>query len=598
MVSADLILAKSYQVEAGAKAALELQLQQKCERIPQGKWGFLNSLLNAILQRKEEPDRRLRYRAEAYVALAMRGYGEQFAGLSPEASEIVDAVYATFERDPIRAAPVGVYTWSPELQKVFRQDSLAQVPLVVTHGVPVVHPEFGATPDEQFAVARFISSLVQANRILGAEHHVLMDYYSIVGPDTASLTVADVAEATDIAALGATSRFWEVAQAAPGGAVVWRLLPRVFNAEQELVSRPFVGALTGALEPAEQFAASVRIGALALDAGPSGEYLALAQRAMEPFLRIGAMPEGEVMAIAPSYESRLSQVYGGTVRAERERRPSTGKGQGPAEAQSGAHSQPRFRLEPLPTVYLRRAKATRVLRDRLTAVLGAETVRYVRRLSGDERSRVTIWDDLAGLERRLLGCYVLASADLGLTASSTDAGYSPQQLEAMAGEADDWIATWKQDRDLLRDTRFLIAWPGEGPQGWRARSNAGVRLIRVEVLDNLAGEAVRAWTGVSVFLEGAGRGKPPTRQDFRKRLDDAPSLKAARSASGAPGGFSFLQFAGRGCGGVALLALLAGVALAFRAARDRRRAPKGRGVPYAVRRHPRQTTAPRPPRRD
>src|SRR6516162_3297341 len=115
LVSAAALLMKAKQFDDGLYAAVELAAQAGAGRFP-GKASLLAALAAAL---PDAPD------------AAARVFGACHLGGVParppaDLQEAVAAVVNDFLGDDLRSKPLGFYTWTPELEAIFRQDRLLQ----------------------------------------------------------------------------------------------------------------------------------------------------------------------------------------------------------------------------------------------------------------------------------------------------------------------------------------------------------------------------------------------------------------------------------------------------------------------------------------
>jgi len=580
MVSIDVLLADAEQTIDSALAALDLQLQTKCERLPRGKQGFLEALLAEL---RNESDESVRPHAEGYVAAALLAGGRQLDNLGPQAREVADAILAWFDSDPIRPYPPGFYWWSDELRNVYRQDAVAQAPLVVWRGQTPVVAALGDGPGEQFRVAKALTDAIYRSKGLQAEYGLLLDYYAAIYGPVPALSARDTKDVPDLATLNQLPRCMEVHQSSGGHTVEWQLLPRLFTREPGLVLR-LRGIVNGSGAPLAMPACveAVRSGTATLTPREDAGYFDFEQRALEPLLHFGDIAEGKCLGVAPSYESRLLSRFGreiSTQKPTKVRRPGVRVG----AATTGRGG---FAVEPLPTVYIRQARAVRVLRSRLATVIGRKTLGFVkgRHEDGSESAR-SIATDLDAVENRLVGCYVLSCEDLSLQPDpKADDNRSADELARCKEAALSWLEGLAGDPYLARDVRFIVPEFVGVDRKARYWARIGVRLVKLEIVGTDSSfEPVRAWMSIDSYLEGIRPGDIVDTREFRRRLDEKPGLKAARRVVGWEGGASWLRTMLRWSCALVAIGVLALIAAAV-ALRLRRQPPPAPSTQYAVRR--------------
>ncbi|MBD3175216.1 MAG: hypothetical protein GF320_08545 [Armatimonadia bacterium] len=586
IISADMILSKARLVEDGALAALELQINQRCQAIPNGKLDHLDFLYHS-LKTSEHPDRELRYRAEGYVGAALAVQGRSKPGANEESEAIMQALVSRYEQDPVLSRPIAFIGWEDQLGGVYRQDRVAQTPLVLTPGAEVRVPELGATPEEQFALARFISETVRSDEDLAAEHETMMALYKVIYGPSPFLTVEDMAGIRDLPQLMESEQYAQAYLRNGEQAVEWQLLPHPFGRwdalGQRLISDGDPDAPTTLREAAEAIAS----GARTLYPRAGGGFTDLQQHSLQPMLTTKLLTEEFPLEISESYLTRLGLPFASELVGEKptKRRSAVRRG----DAIAASRQRRAFLIEPLPEVYVRRADAIRALREGLDATLGESTPRYIQGLRpGGERQGPSVSEELLDLERKLTGCYALACSDLGVAPNATRTSYSSEQLSDLADEAYDWLSEFETDEDFGRDVRQMIPVHQRIDERFRVWTNAGVQLVRLEILPT-EGDPIHGWMGVERVLEGLRTELPRTDAALREELDDGERLGHARDVAGAPAPGGFWSTLGRiCCYGVVIVILLLVVAVGGRALSRRLPARRARGAGgFATRRRDR-----------
>ena len=583
MVSADVLLDGAEQAVDSALAALELQIQSRCERLPRGKQGFLEALLAAL---KDEPDESVRPRAEGYVAAALLAGGRKVENLGPQAREVADAILAWFDADPVRSCPPGFYWWSDQLTNVYRQDAVAATPLVVWRGGKPAVPALGEGPGEQLRVAKALTDAIYRAKGLQAGYDLLLSYYAAIYGPVAALTARDIRDVPDLAGLQQLPRCLQVYQSSGGYTVEWQLLPRLFAREPGLVLR-LGGIVNGSGTPLTVQACvdAVRSKTATLMPRPDAAgYFDYEQNALAPMLVFGDTPEAKSksIGIAPSYESRLLSRFGRDITTDR---PTKVRKPGVRVAATTT-GRARFAIEPLPTVYVRQARAVRVLRSGLANAIGSKTLGFVKgRYEDGSGSAASIARDLATVEARLVGCYVLSCEDLLIQPDAKAAGRSTEELAGAKEAALSWLDDLAHDPYVARDVRFIVPEFVGVDRKTRYWARVGVRLAKLEIVGTDPGfEPVRAWIGVDSYLEGGRPGAIVDTPEFRRELDQTPGSKTARRLVGAQGEGSWFRALLRWVCVLAAIGLLLFVAVAASLLLRRKPPPAVPRTQYAVRR--------------
>ncbi len=601
MLSADLVLAKCRIVEDGVYAALEEQLQRGAEKMPLGKSGLLKRLAEELLtleSPKTAQTVETASRAIAYVAAARTASGEADVGLlAEEPQRLCDALVAAYASDVFRSTPLGYYGWTEALRNAYAQDRLLQTPLVVTPGAEITDRaarELGDSVEEQFAVAELISDCILNDAEMLQSYSVLMSLYQgLYGPPEA-LCALDFQGIDDLPSLQQSPAYRLIAGGSPGGRVEWQLFPHPFGREAR-----FFDVLYAAGEPADptalrKYLADVDAGTAPVSAPADQGFYALSEYSLYALLLPDRSMEAAVLAHTPEYAQRLRSQYGVSPGQTKETRAK--------RVGSAVRGVGTFSVEPLPTLYVRRAAAIGALRKCIVGALGESSPSYIKGLRDDgSRAAAPVAKELQDLQHLLLGLYAASCTDLSLDLLSAEIAdpeqegahlYSESQLATWAEEANAWSLRRASDPDLARDVRRVTPVRQRLDRATHYWSCLGVQLARIEVSALLpdAGEPVKTWTTVEVCAEGIRKGEGATTETLRAALDETARPKVGRRLVGASTGFPWLRLLGWGACGLALLALLGG-AVAFVVSRGR---PQPR---YAARRRTGKARPRKPTRR-
>lgn len=386
-VSAAVLAAKAKAFDDGLMAAVDLAAQEGAGTFP-GKKSFLPGMPGDI-------------------AAAARHLGLG-AAVTGEAAKLVESFLA----DEKASKPLGFYTWSAALEKIFRQDRMLQ-------------SEF---PDE--------ASFAAAAKALHADPGLRRAYVAWMSLNerlTNPFTRPDLRTAA-----GSSPKFergvaWAPPSESPEGALVKRLygnrpIPDGFNLADKLIEEIRRGGVS--LEPAEK----------------SGWYDRIAW-SLETIAAPERGAEAKKLDVGKEYRRTLEALFKGILALARESHVKQ------LEEPRAGCGPPAFRLhpelsvEPLPTHYLRRAVGYRFVREVLESTFGAAALRDLKRQSADGPSAASLDEELAFVERLFAGAHCASCGEIG--------------LEAQTGREDEglfrkWAAEQATDRDLATDNRMMV----------------------------------------------------------------------------------------------------------------------------------------------
>lgn len=390
-VSAATLILKAKQFDDGLMAAAELAAQRGIDRFA-GKANFLSALAGALGRRPA-----------AVPVLAACQLGNVAATVPPDLEAAVADASARFTADALRSRPLGFYTWTPELEAVFRQDRFLQQPLD-----NCVADDATAALDRVSDGRRTYDALLSlATRLTNPP----------AGPSL---------KAT------AGKRSFLPASRSHEGRLVERLfgdrpIPDGFDLMAELIRR--VRAVEIDLTPAA-------------DAG----WYDWQTWALEPLVAPDRAPGAARLALGPRYRQHLEDLFRGALALTRETHV---KQTGIAVAGCAGprwlpiYVGPALRVEPVPEVYARRAAGYRFVRDALDESFGAGWT-GLRRLTADGPVKPTLGDELTHMEQLFRGAAAASNHDLG--AGPADGADAFEQ----------WRAGLSDDPDVARDARMMV----------------------------------------------------------------------------------------------------------------------------------------------
>jgi hypothetical protein len=399
-VSAATLLLKAKQFDDGLYAAVELAAQRGAGRFS-GKAALLRSLAATLAAGLPAAS------AAAAVVHAACDLGGLPVAVPTPLQDAVRTLTADFIRDELASKPLGLYTWTPELTAVFRQDRFLQQPLEAATAADLARA-LGGTP-----------------------------------------------RATDIhdACLRLNSRLTNP-PARPGlrdGAERRAFLPASRSHEQVLLERLFGDKpIPDHFDLMTELIRRVRAGEISLEpTGQSGWY-DYQVWSLEPLVASDRTPEASRLELGERYRRHLEDLFRGALSLARETHVKQlaiafgggGRLHGPILVRPG------LTVEPLPTVYSRRAAAYRFVRSVLEEAFGAEILAALHRLTQEGPCGPPLAEELVAVEQLFDGAAAAARRDLGMGPELADGGN--------AGRFAGWRASLEADPDVSRDCRMMV----------------------------------------------------------------------------------------------------------------------------------------------
>jgi len=370
------------------------------------------------------------------------------AGLRSRAQMRADA----FAADPMFARPIGFYSWTPELGRVFTRDRFLQNR---DNG-----ESFGALAALAFLLSQDGTLLADYQRVTGV-------YAGLTNPFTSYSVDALIPYVPNQAALANPTAIESAFLTAtkPLNACVYvpvafmpasRSKDSNYFDEQYCLTPPPPG--TNLLDVLIQ---AVRSGDLDLAPAADGGWYDYQLYALETLLLPERGPESQHLLLTAGYKKKLIETFKSLLIQTREthvKQLAFGAG-GSAAPLPPVDIYPLLPAEPFPTFYLRTARGYRFLRTFLQASVGQTFLTGTNRvLESGGRGSVPLADELAERVSLLYGLAFLGADAVGM---ARETGLLADELaeidvaKAIAA-ARAWLSGWKTDADVARDPRVIV----------------------------------------------------------------------------------------------------------------------------------------------
>jgi hypothetical protein len=400
-VSAATLLLKAKQFDDGLYAAVELAAQHGAGRFA-GKAAWLRSLaatLAAGLPATEDAA------AAVHAACELGGLPTD---VSPSLQDRVRTLTSDFLRDELASKPLAFYNWTPELSAIFRQDRFLQQPLAAE------------TAD---GLARALDCTPGAP----AAHDALLRLNARLTNPPARPGLRD----------GTGQRAFLPASRSHEQLLVERLfgdrpVPDDFDLMAELIRR-------------------VRSGEIGIEPSQESGWYDHQTWSLEPLIVPDGVPEAARLEFGKRYRKHLEDLFRGALALARETHVKQA-----AVALAGCRGprqrpilvRPGLTVEPLPSLFSRRAASYRFVRSVLEEAFGGEALARLHRLTQEGPCGPPLSGDLTFIEKLFDGAAAVARRELGMEADPGD-DEDAQQFE-------DWRANLEADPDVSRDCRMMV----------------------------------------------------------------------------------------------------------------------------------------------
>lgn len=393
-----------------------------------------------------------------------------------------DQALKDFEADALLSKPIGFFTMSDPLRRIFRSDRMLQSRVALK--------EDGVPQDAAIRQAALAASVMAEDTALAQDYDAMTRFYArMTNPFMAYAPTALVPikpEATTWAQLAAASdqrsaffdRIEQDAEKRPGMFLEFSLLPPSRSVETALFASdpPPGGDLMGHL------IRRVREGKVSLAPEADSGFYQYQQHALEALLKPDQNPEGTKIAFGEKYMQRLEEAFKtGLAKARETHAKQIGWGPVPTSAPPPP-LKPRFFVEPIITVYQRYGAMYDFLEREVLPLFPEERLASASLLTeaGEGGQLVA---EVAAAKRLMYGLYLVGAASLGLApdpALPLDEAGRRQALE----EAKAWLADHRSSPAMAADTRVAVpvgvSEPQPGQKFIHFWGTGGVTLVKIQ----------------------------------------------------------------------------------------------------------------------
>ena len=405
-VSASVLAAKAKAFDDGLIAAVELAAQAGA-----GTFAGKRVLLGQMAARLEPG-------VSADIVSAARRLGSG-SGVLGWAGKLADY----FLGDDTKSKPLGVYTWSRDLENVFRQDRMLQSELPDAEAIGSVSRALSGDPALR---SGYLAWMSLAERLTNpfARHDLR--------PALSDLDRGAVPSFVEGTAISPPSESLE-------GALGKRLygdtpIPEGFSLADCLIAA--IRKRAGGLDPQVN----------------SGWYDRIAW-SIETLVAPDRGAEAAKLQLGARYRKTLEGLFKGILALARESHvkqleiPDCGAAGGPDLPPLIV--TPTLTVEPLPTHYLRRGLGYRFVREVLESTFGEAALSDLRRLTATGPVDIPLGDEIAAMESLFLGAHAVSCNEIGLDADT-------QATSGTATSFASWGADLVADSDLAADNRMMV----------------------------------------------------------------------------------------------------------------------------------------------
>jgi hypothetical protein len=426
--SAAMLIQKGKQFDDGLYAAVELALQNGLGPTT-GKKDWLPRLAAAV--KAEEGGAPL---ATLFAAAELSGNAVK---APPAISGLKDNILAKFLADEKRSKPIGFYTWSKELESIFRQDRLLQT---------------------QFEAKQNAAGIIAVGKALAADASARESYEKTLRLNerlTNKLTVPDYRDVLANLDAGKTPDF------NPNEFVGF--LPPSRSHETDLIMKLFADRpIPADFDLMQEVITRLKDGRLSFQPAKDSGWYDHQLWSLESLVRFDNSREAGKIRPNDLYRKHLEDLFKGTYALMRETHikqlmlpaPASEAPSPPPVEREKIYVAPDPHVELLPTMYLRRAASYAFVRAVLIDVFGQDNVAQMHRQTANGPVEMNLLQEIDMISGLFSGAYVAACRETGLAEEKIDIGNgSPADEQARAFLQ--WVASLRSDPDLGPDMRMM-----------------------------------------------------------------------------------------------------------------------------------------------
>jgi hypothetical protein len=411
---------KAKQFDDGLYASVELAADAGLGRF-QAKKYLLLRLLQALAAESD--------RTAASILTAAARLGGQQPQVTAEVAHEAENLLQEFLADELRSKPLGFYTWSQELSRIFQRDGMLQ------------------TETKEPAARALAAALSRDDELLRAYSAALSLSEKLTNP----LAWSDLRELASALKGERTPRFPEhLSLFPPSRAHETDLIKKLYG------DRP----IPEGFHLADEMIKRIRAGTLDLKPSPASGWYDYQTYALEALVAPDRMPEGKHLKLDESYRKELDGLFKALLALTRETHvkqlevPMAGAA-GPPE-KLVLHLFPRLTLEPLASYYLRRAHSYRFVRAVLEQAFGPEGLGQTRRLTAAGPLNLSLSAELRLMEALFYGAYLQSCEEIGMAPERDPSLGNSKGTSAEQALLGAWLASIRKDPDLGQDIRMMV----------------------------------------------------------------------------------------------------------------------------------------------
>ncbi len=423
-ISTAMVAQKTKNFDDGLLAAVEYLVQDGTEK-RQGKQIILKQLVDILkdMHAKKKSDAMAVMKAQTrlYSALVLGG-GK--AEVMPSIRKASTDSIKMFFKDELRSKPVGFYTWSEELKRIFKQDRFLQKSISDSREQLVLQTALNQNKQVRLDYTAHLNLIEALNNPFPPEYCDFRQPVAKGAPKcTSSFIPPSMAHET------------ELIKQLYGN----RPIPKGFSLIDVLIKE-------------------IRAGNISLAPTKESGWYDYKTFALEPFIMPEKMAEAVKLKLGKEYKKLLVEVFKSVLALTRETHiksleiPLAGA----AMPEEIIEIYPDLTCEPIATYYLRTAKAYTFVRTVLEKYFSSADLMQARRLHQYGRSKKPLLTELKEIESLLYGLFLITAGEIGLQVTKDMITIATEEEQKYRQTAKMWISGIQEDIDLAQDNRMMV----------------------------------------------------------------------------------------------------------------------------------------------
>jgi hypothetical protein len=376
--------------------------------------------------------------------------GGDTPAISADLASRAQARADTFTAEVQYASPIGFYTWTPALEKIFTRDRFLQ----------------NGDGSETFGAYAALAFVIGQDAALLADYQRATTLYTgLTNPFVSYPLDALIPYVTDTTALADPNAIEAafVAQNPPryacSGALL-AFLPASRSKETAYFDATFCAGVPAGTNLLDALVAAIQSGAVDLTPGTDAGWYDYQEWALETLLLPDLAPEDQYLLLTASYKKKLVETFKSILIQDRETHVKQLAGATASSAEeTPIDLYPLFPAEPFLTFYLRSARGYRFLRTFVESAMGTGFLDGTARLL--ETGAVAAAPLSTELDQRiqlLYGLYFLTADAVGMDRDGEILSDELVEIDPATAvtAAGTWLQSWRTDPDVARDPRVIV----------------------------------------------------------------------------------------------------------------------------------------------